>query len=491
MLQYLFSIKRLVTNKTDPHDLIKITSADDIKRQINQKFKDLKSIKICLKDFLFLLICFLLSFTSLHEGYEKINANILATDEWQNENKFAHLADSKIIYGLLVSSFYISQGISSLLVNLFVYKTYNKISKQKLINLIIFGSLLFNYAGSGMCVGSRFWVVFIFGKILQGFSVGINAVVVPVFIKFFVVDESTQYLAGIGTNLCSMNSKNGTMTGYIILYCCKKWYKNTNKVWIYPNISPFVFSSIVAIGLAIFNCYYLPYLYLEEKTVEKLESKKIKADDVSDKEDYAIIFTGKKKTVIFGLLIVTFYSLNSLNYFLCYNNKEFTHIEADEYDFSGLIYATIYTIGGNLSSAIPYSVFLKNDNKNIFSIYRNTLKYISFLCSLIFVVIITVGYAKKEETERTANKYLKTVFAFGNLVVFLQTTFLEISLSNVMPYLKILNDIDLFQLLVYTDKLSDMVILVITPLLNQNIGFLMCIIFAITSMLLALTPIQV
>lgn len=489
MLQYLFSIKRLVTNKNDPHDLIRITSADDIKKQINQKFKDVKSIKMCLKDFIFVLICFLLSFTSLHEGYEKINANILATDEWQNDNKFGHLAKSKIIYGLFVSSFHISQGISSFLVNLFVYKTYNKMDKQKLINLIIFSSLLFNYAGSGMCVGSKFWVVFILGKMLQGFSVGINAVIVPVYIKFFVVDESTQYLAGIGTNLCSMNSKNGTMTGYIILYCCKKWYKNTNKVWIYPNISPFVFSSVVAIGLALFNFYYLPYLYLEEKTLKELESNEKKTDDVSNKKNYDIFFTGKRKTVISGLLIVAFYSLNSLNYFLCYNNKEFTHIEAGDYDFSGLIYATIYTVGGNISSAIPYSVFSKDHNESIFFVYRNTLKYISFLCSLIFVVIITVGYAKKEETEKSDNKYLKTVFAVGNLAVFLQTTFLEVSLSYVMPHLKILNDIDLFQLLTYTDKLSDMVILLITPLLNQNIGFLMCIIFAVSSMLLALTPV--
>ena len=91
--------------------------------------------------------------------------------------------------------------------------------------------------------------------------------------------------------------------------------------------------------------------------------------------------------------------------------------------------------------------------------------------------------------EKSDNKYLKTVFAVGNLAVFLQTTFLEVSLSYVMPHLKILNDIDLFQLLTYTDKLSDMVILLITPLLNQNIGFLMCIIFAVSSMLLALTPV--
>lgn len=486
MFQYLFSIKKLVTKKRDTREFIRVTSALDIKRQLNQKFKDVKSIKLCLKDFMFLLICFLLSFASLHEGYEKINANILATDEWQSNNKFKNLVKAKIVYGLLVSSFHISQGISSSLVNIFVYTTYDKIKIQKLINIIIIVSLLFNYAGSGMCVGSNFWVVFIVGKILQGFSVGINTVLIPVFIRFFVVDESTQYLAGLGTNLCSMNSKNGTMTGYIILYCCKKWYKNTNKVWVYPNISPFVFSSIVAIGLALFNFYYLPYLYLKEKTIEKIEEVDA---EVLDKKNDVKFFTGQKKTVVVGLLIVSFYSLNSLNYFLCYNNKEFTHIKADDYDFSGLIYATIYTVGGNLSSAIPYNIFSKNHNKNIFCIYRNILRYISFFTSLIFVVIIIVGYIKKVETEKSDNKYLKVVFAFGNVVVFLQTTFLEVSLSYVMAHLKILNDIDLFQLLTYSDMLGDMVILLITPLLNHSIGFLMCIIFAVSSMLLALTPV--
>lgn len=489
MLQYLFSIKRLVTSKAKPHEFIRITSADDIKNQFSQKFKNVKSIKLCLKDFMFLLICFLLSFTSLHEGYEKINANILATNEWQNDNKFAHLEKSNIIYGLFVSSFYISQLISSLLVNLLVYKTYNKIDRQRLINLIIFGSLLLNYAGSSMCVGSKIWVVFILGKILQGFSLGINTVLIPILINFFIVDESTQYLAGIATNLCSMNTKNGTMTGYIILYCCKKWYKDTDKVWIYPNISPFVFSSVVAIGLALLSFHYLPYLYTEEKTVKELESNEKEADDDSDKKDDEIFFMGRRSTVIYGLLIVGFYSLNSLNYFLCYNNREFAHIKADDYDFSGLIYATIYTVGGNLSSAIPYSIFSKNHTENLFYIYRNTLKYISFLCSLIFVVIITLGYAKKRETEKSDNTYLKTVFGLGSLVVFLQTTFLEVSLSYVMPHLKILNVIDLFQLIAYTEKLGDIVILLITPLLNQNIGLLMCIIFAVSSMLLALTPV--
>lgn len=488
MIECLFSVKKLAPPTSDEFAFTPITNATDLKKQVSLKINENQQFSICLKEFLFLVICFLLSFCSLHEGYEKINANILTTDEWLDNNHFRHLMDSKIIYGVLVSAYHMSKSIASCLINIFIYYTYQEIGKQRLLHFLISMGLVFNFIGAGMCVGSSFWAVYLIGKILQGFSSGMNSVLIPFLIKFYIVDESTLYLAGIGTNLCSMNTKNGTMTGYIILYCCKKWYKGTQKVWVYPNISPFVFTALVAIGLAIFNFYYLPYLFQTADPAQEDESIKQTPKENFENTDFNAVFIGKKQTVLLGLVVLTFYSFNSVNYFLYYNNTEFAAFEDKDYDFSGLIYATVYTIGGNLSALVPYGDLLNSTDKSQFRVYKIILRWTSFLTALAFVIVVAVGYSKNHHTNNSDNSLLKTVFSFGTFIVFAQVFLLEVPMNYILIHFKILNSIDLFQLITYAAIVSDVVILLVTPVLTNAIGFLMCIIFGTSAMLLALTP---
>ena len=488
MIEYLFSVKKLAPRTSDEFAFTPITDATDLKKQISLKINKNKKMAISLKETLFLVICFLLSFCGLHEGYEKISANILSTDEWIDNNHFRHLVDSKIIYGILVSSYHISKGMASCLINIFIYYAYKQIGKKTLLQFLMATGLILNFIGAGMCVGSSFWIVYLIGKIFQGFSSGMNSVLIPFFIKFYIVDESTMYLAGVGTNLCSINTKNGTMTGYIILYCCKKWYKGTQKVWVYPNISPFVFTTMVAIGLAIYNVYYLPFLHKTTDPAQQGEFIELTSKENYENIDFNAVFIGKKQAVLLGLFVLTLYSFNSVNYFLYYNNNEFAAFEEKDYDFSGLIYATVYTIGGNLSTLVPYGNLLHSTDKNQFRVYKKILKWTSFLTALAFVIVVAVGYSKNHHNNNTDDSFLKTVFSFGTIIVFAQVFLLEVPLNYILIHFKILNSIDLYQLITYVAIVSDVAILLVTPVLMHAIGFLMCIIFGTSSMLLALTP---
>ena len=245
---------------------------------------------------------------------------------------------------------------------------------------------------------------------------------------------------------------------------------------------------MVAIGLAIYNVSYLPFLHKTTDPAQQGEFIELTSKENYENIDFNAVFIGKKQAVFLGLFALTLYSFNSVNYFLYYNNNEFVAFEKKDYDFSGLIYATVYTIGGNLSTLVPYGNLLHSTDKNHFRVYKKILRWTSFLTALAFVIVVAVGYSKNHHNNNTDDRFLKTVFSFGTIIVFAQVFLLEVPLNYILIHFKILNSIDLYQLITYAAIVSDVAILLVTPVLMHAIGFLMCIIFGTSSMLLALTP---
>ena len=496
-----------------------MTMASEVKEQIMHEKEHKKTNFFLTKlNFLCILICFCLSFSGLQMGYERIGNQIIETDEWRKNNNLLDIKRSQIVYAAITSSFLIGDLIGQLFLNFSIFTINFAIvtKKNKILNFLFLNEscsnkkfiliqsyivlgVSVNLIGAGLCIGSKNWIMYMIGKFLQGCFIGINNTLIPFFIKYCVLNNSTKALTGIVVNMYSLNIKNGTLTGYIVIYCCKKWYIGTDKVWVYPNIGSFIYCSVVIIGILIFNFIYLPLSREKNQEQDDCECKCSKEYSLTNKKNKntnsintkffnQTVMLNKKK-IIQNTVICILYSLNPLEYFFYYSTIIFENLAISNSTEISLVFGTVLTFASTLASLIPFDIALKTSN-NPGKYYIKIIRVCSFLNFIFLILMAGIGYTKLNKNESMkyfqSNRFTSLVLAMGVLTVFNQTFAMEIPYYYFIINSSNISQIQTTQMIQYIQTVCNIIVTIITPILNEHIGFLLCLIFGGSALALTL-----